>query len=323
MIAVDVLVLRGAMASSVALTFDVLATANRLRVSSGRPALFRVRACGSGARALAALAGEARAVVGAGAAKIVIVPGLGMSSEADITARMAQRDAVAAVRKLRDAAGRGAELCTSCSGTFMFAHAGLLDGRRATTTWWLAPLFRKLHPRVRLQTDALVVQDGPVTTAGAALAQMDLMLAIVARHGGARLAGHCARYLLLDERHSQSRYMALGHLAATDERIARAETCARERMEKGVDVADLAAAAGLSVRTFARHVERATGMSPVKFLQRLRVERATELLETSRMSLDEIARRVGYAEPSTLRRLIRRDRGEAPRKLRTPARRRA
>ena len=314
---VEVLVLRGAMPSSVVLTLDVLATANQVRLSAGRAPAFKVRVTGSGARATRAFIGNVLPdPEPAGRAGIVIVPGLGLTTEGAVATRLKQRDAAAARRVLNEAVTNGAEVCTSCSGTFLFAAAGLLAGRRATTTWWLAPLFRRLHPDVRLDTDALVVMDGPVTTAGAAMAQIDLMLSIVARHAGVRLADQCARYLLLDQRRSQSRYMALGFLAAADERVARAEAWAHKRLGKEFKVDDLAAAAGMSPRSFARRVERATGLSPVRFLQRLRVERAMELLETSRLPFDEIARQVGYAEPSTLRRLIRRNGGERPRELR-------
>ena len=314
---VEVLVLKGAMPSSVALTLDVLATANQVRALAGRPPAFQIRVSGSGARATRAFMGSVLDEdAPSGGPAVVILPGLGLTTEAAVATRLEQRDAVAARRLLVEAVASGAEACTSCSGTFLFARAGLLGGRRATTTWWLAPLFRRLHPDVQLDTDALVVIDGPVTTAGAAMAQVDLVLSVVARHGGPRLADQCARYLLLDQRRSQSRYMALGFLAATDKQVARADAWARERLADEFSVDDLAAAAGLTPRTFARRVERATGLSPVRFLQRLRVERAMELLETSRLSLDEIACQVGYAEPSTLRRLILRNGGERPRALR-------
>ncbi|GGB33224.1 hypothetical protein GCM10011505_13410 [Tistrella bauzanensis] len=157
-----------------------------------------------------------------------------------------------------------------------------------------------------LDVDALVVQDGAVTTAGAAMAQMDLMLAVIARHGGPGLAQDCARLLLLDHRRSQARYMAPGFMAATDDCIARAGAWARARLDQPFTINQLAAAMGMAPRTLARRMARATGLSPVGFVQRLRIERATELLDTTTLPLDEIARRVGYAEPSTLRRLMRR-----------------
>lgn len=320
MVSVEVLVLKGAMASGVAITLDVLATANRLRLAAGRAPAFEIRLAGSGAALARAIAGASRGKPAKGMAELVILPGLGMTTEEEVATRLAARDAVQARRMLKDAAAAGATIATSCSGAFLLAATGLLQGRRATTTWWLAPLFRRLHPGVRLDTDALVITDGPVTTAGAAMAQMDLMLAIVARHAGARLASQCARYMLLDERRSQSPYMALAFLAAADERVTRAQAWARKHLESGFPVEDLAAAAGLSPRTFARRVERATGLSPVRFLRRLRVERAVELLETTKLPFEEIARRVGYAEPTTLRRALQQEAGRGARELRALAR---
>jgi transcriptional regulator GlxA family with amidase domain len=314
---VEILVLKGAVPSSVAITIDLLETANRLCRTAGRNPVFAVHLSGSGARAASGFVNGR--MTGAGSARepaVVIVPGLGLTNEDEVTAGLARRDAADARRRLVAAVGAGAEIATSCSGAFLLASAGLLDRRSATTSWWLAPLFRRLYPQVRLDTRALVIKDGPVVTAGAAMAQMDLMLSVVARHGGSRLADECARYLLLDDRRSQSRYMALSHLAAADERVARAERWARDRLERPCAVDELAAAAGLTPRTFARRVSRATGLSPVRFLQRLRIERAVELMETTKLPFEEIARRVGYAESSTLRRLIRRDGGYNPRERR-------
>ena len=105
---------------------------------------------------------------------------------------------------------QGAQVAAGCASTFLLGEAGLLQGRCATTTWWLAPHFRERFPGVELDMDRMVVADGPITTAGAALAQADLMLELVARHGSAELARQCARYLLLDRRTSQSR-LPTGH----------------------------------------------------------------------------------------------------------------
>ncbi|WP_448204374.1 GlxA family transcriptional regulator [Azospirillum sp. sgz302134] len=318
MITVELLVLSGAMPSSVAITVDVLATANRLRAAAGRKPAFTIGVSGSGAAMARDWWGGVLAAEIA-KADVVVMPALGLATEAECADRLPRPDAVEAQRALLQALERGALVATSCSGGFLFAEAGLLANRRATTSWWLAPLFRRRYPAVQLDTDALVVTDGPVMTAGAAMAQMDLMLALVSRFADAALADACARYLLLDQRRSQTRYMALGFLSASDPQVAKAERWARDRLEEGFSVEDLAAAAGLSPRTFARRVERATGLSPVRFLQRLRVERAVELIETTKLPVEEIALRVGYAEPSTLRRLLRRDGGENPRRLRATA----
>ena len=316
MTAVEILVLEGAMPSSVAITFDVLETANRLRRLSGLPAAFSLQVRGSGARSFRGLVRAARPDAG-GDPELVIVPGLGFASDTAIAEGLARSDVRSARRRLVAAAATGAAIAASCSSVFLLAAAGLLDGRRATTTWWLAPIFREMFPDVQLDAGSIVVCDGPVTTAGAAMAQMDLMLALVARHAGPGLADRCARHLLLDERRSQTPYMAVGLLTAADEPVRRAQAWARDRLEAGLTVDDLAAAAGLAPRTFSRRIERVTGLSPVRFLQRLRVERAVELIETTRLPFEEIARQVGYAEPSTLRRLLRKDGGVGPRELRS------
>jgi transcriptional regulator GlxA family with amidase domain len=219
-----------------------------------------------------------------------------------------------------EAASAGAELTSSCTGGLLLASTGLLSGRRATSAWWLAPVFREMYPDVQLDTRELVLTDGPFTTAGAAMAQMDLTVGLVARYAGAEIADACARRMLLDERRSQAPYLAVGLLAASDAAVDRAAAFARSRLGSPLSVNDLAMAAGVAPRTFARRVARATGLSPVQFLQRLRMERALELIETTSLPFDAIAYQVGYAEPSTLRGLIRRAMGMGPREVRAKAR---
>jgi transcriptional regulator GlxA family with amidase domain len=304
---IDVLVLEGASPASVAITFELLAVANRIRASAGRPTCFDVRTSGSGSTWARNLANLAPASMADGRADVVIVPGLAWMDGQLVGEGLQRPDAELARETLRIAFGSGADIASSCSAVFLVASTGLLDGRRATTTWWLAPLFRQLFPNVVLDTDAMVVTDGRLTTAGAAMAQLDLMLTIIARHAGPDLADRCARFLLLDQRQSQSRYMALSYLTAADERVSRAERWARARLHQAFSMSDLAAAAGLGPRTFARRCERVTGLSPIKLVQRLRVERALELLETTRLNLEEISEQVGYAEPSTLRKLLHRE----------------
>jgi transcriptional regulator GlxA family with amidase domain len=311
---VEVLLLGGSMPSSVAISFDILATANRLREAAGRPPPFAAFATGPGARALRSF--SAPVGVKQGEADVLVVPGAGFASETEVADGLRGSEAAAARRRIGAAAASGCDIAASCSSTFLLASAGLLDGRRATTTWWLAPAFRRMFPAVHLEADAVVVADGGYTTAGAAMAHINLMLALVARCASPSLADLCARYMLLDRRGSQAPYMSLAMLCTGDEKVAKVEAWARERLADGIGVGELGAAAGLEPRTFARRVKRATGLTPVAFLQRLRVERATDLLETTRLPFEEIAHRVGYSEPSTLRRLLRQQKGVAPREVR-------
>lgn len=304
-----VLQLPNSMPSSLAITLDALDTANQISIRGGRRAPFDVQPLrvGRGAHAGA---------VGFGRRDLLIVPGMRIGSEAELLACLATPAVRRAARIVAEAQAAGVRVAGSCAGTFILAQAGLLSGRRATTTWWLAPTFRRLHPDVDLIVDQIVVADWPVATAGAAMAQMDLMLAVIAKFASSGLSEACARYLLLDHRKSQAPYMSVGFLAGRDDQIARAEAWARKNIATDFTVADLAAAAALSPRTFARRLTAVCGLSPIKFAQRIRIEAAELLLETTRLSVDEVARRVGYAEPSTLRRLIRREARPSPAELR-------
>lgn len=311
---VDVHVLKTASPSSLSLTVEVLETANRLRLAEGGARPFEITISGRGA-------GGARDFLGfdlpdgrEGAPDVLIMPGPRLADGDGLNVEETQESG----RRLAAVAASGAQLATSGAGAFLLAEAGLLDGRRATTSWWLEAAFRRRFPSVDLRPSGLVV-DGPITTAGAPLAQLDLMLSLVARHAGAALAELCSQRLLMADQPSPARFMAANFLAASDERVAAAERWAVERLEDSFAVEDLAEAAGLTSRTFARRLHRATGLSPVRFVQQLRVRRALDLLRTTRLPFDEIARRVGYSEPSTLRRLFRREGAAGAREIRGAA----
>ena len=303
------------MASSSAITLDVLTVANNGARAEGRGPVFQTRLWGAGSANFAPFLTTPAAPNTV--ADVVIIPGQGFTKVDDIPEKLEQADVANAAAHLREANAAGARIASSCTGTLLLAKSGLLDGRQATTSWWLAPLFGRLFPEVELDTRALVCTDGTLTTAGAAMAQMDLMVGLVARHAGARIANWCIRTMLLDERRSQTPYMGVAMLAARDDQMADVAAWARDRLEAGLGVGDLAGRAAMSARTFARHVHRATGLSPIVFLQRIRVERAVELLETTRLPFEVIAAKVGYADPSTLRAVIRRELGIRPSEVRS------
>ena len=305
------------MASSTSITLDVLTVANNRAQATGRPLPFTIRLWGEGAESFAPfLTNPASASV---PADVLIIPAQGFTKADDIAARLDEPDVAVAAEHVRQSGAAGIRIASSCTGTLLLAKSGLLDGRKATTSWWLAPLFQRLFPWVELDTRELVLVDGSLITAGAAMAQMDVMVGLVARYAGAQVADGCVRIMLLDERRSQTPYMAVTMMAATDDRIADTVTWAMTRLEAGIGVNDLASRAAMSPRTFARHVQRTTGLSPIGLLQKIRVERAIELLETSRVPFEEIAIQVGYAEASTLRTLIRRLTGLRPRDVRARA----
>ena len=303
---IAVIEIDGCLASSAAITYDVLATANRL--GAKKRARFEVTTLRYGPRRRGT---HLRGI------DLVIIPGLGSASaqalERKLTTPACQRarDALAAAFEA------GAALAASCASSFLLAETGLLDGKRATTTWWFAPLFRQRYPTVELISERMVVADWPIATAGAAMAQMDLMLTVVARFAGPDVAKGCANYLLLDERRSQAPFMAINYLASQDPGIAKAERWLRNNISRDITIKDVADAAALAPRTFARRLESICGVSPIQFVQQIRIEKARYLLETTRFSVEQIAREVGYAEASTLRRLIRRDTKHSPRHFRS------
>lgn len=235
----------------------------------------------------------------------VVVPAIGFKMPGPLEAALARSDVRDAAAVLRHWAGRGATMSAACIGTFVMAESGLLDRQHATTTWWLAPLFRKRYPEVLLEESHMIVQSGRFVTAGAALSHMDLALWLV-RRTSPQLASLTAKYLIVDSRPSQSAYALTDHLVHADPIVQRFEQWARTRLTRGFTLGAAARAVGSSKRTLARRMQNVLGKSPLSYVQGLRVERAVHLLRTTNASVDEVAARVGYADGVTLRALLRR-----------------
>jgi transcriptional regulator GlxA family with amidase domain len=235
----------------------------------------------------------------------VIVPAIGFKMPAPLEAALARSEVRDAAATLRDWAGRGATMSAACIGTFVMAESGLLDRQRATTTWWLAPLFRQRYPEVLLEESHMIVRSGRVVTAGAALSHMDLALWLIRRQSP-QLASLTAKYLVVDSRPSQSAYALTDHLVHADPIVQRFERWARSRLARGFSLDEAAHTVGSSKRTLARRMQDVLGKSPLSYFQSLRVERAVHLLKTTHQSVDEVAARVGYADGVTLRTLLRR-----------------
>ncbi|HEY4243063.1 MAG TPA: helix-turn-helix domain-containing protein [Kofleriaceae bacterium] len=236
---------------------------------------------------------------------LVIVPALAAKQPETIAAALARPDVVEAARLIAAWHARGSRVAAACTGTFVLGRSGTLDRRRATTSWWLGPAFRKAFPTVELDESEMLVRDGPVLTAGAALAHVDLALAIL-REGSPDLAATVARYLLIDDRPSQASYIAPAHLLHDDEIVKAFERWVRRNLRAPFEVKRAAHAIGSSERTLQRRIRAVLGKPPIMFVQDLRIERAVHLLRMSRASVDDIAAKVGYGNGSTLRTLLRR-----------------
>jgi len=249
----------------------------------------------------------------------VVVPAIGYKMPGPLEAALERPDVRDATEFLRRRARQSAMVTAACIGTFVLAESGLLDAQRATTTWWLAPLFRKRYPNVTLDESNMIVKSGRLVTAGAALGHLDLALWLV-RSVSPQLATLTAKYLIVDSRPSQSAYALTDHLVHDDPVVQRFETWARARLTRGFSLDEAAKAVGASKRTLARHMQDVLGKSPLSYFQSLRVERAVHLLKTGNASVEEIAARVGYADGATLRSLLRRELNVGVKEIRRSAR---
>jgi len=249
--------------------------------------------------------------------ELLIVPALACKQPDTIVGALDRPD-VRALAELVSAFARRCRVAAACTGTFVLGRAGVLDGRRATTTWWLGPTFREQFPAVELEEAEMVVADEGVLTAGAALAHLDLALSVI-REKSPDLASLVARYLLLDDRPSQAPFVAPSQVAYDDELVKKFERWIRRHLGEPFELARAARAVGASERTLQRRIRAVLGKPPIAFVQDLRLERAVHLLRTSEDSIDAIASVVGYEDGSTLRALLRRRLHTGVRELRGAA----
>jgi transcriptional regulator GlxA family with amidase domain len=314
------LVLPGAHASGVAVTLDMLNAAAALapRARTAR-ATWRAVSPGGGDVALSSglhLATEALQMRARTDASTWIVPGLGTDSPAAIVERLARDDARRAIAAVRRHVARGGAVAASCSAVFLLQAAGLLEGRRATTSWWLAPQLRLCEPGCVVDADRMVCADGPITTAGAALAQADLMLHLLRTRFGVALADAVSRMLLIDGRQAQAPFAVPSMMANGSELVRRLTQRIEAALPAPPSVARLADELAMSPRTLARHVRAATGRGPLALVQSVRLNRARQLIESSRLTIAQVAERVGYEDATALRRLMRKAAGAAPSQFR-------
>jgi transcriptional regulator GlxA family with amidase domain len=249
----------------------------------------------------------------------VIIPALATGTPEQLIPALGRADMVLAKKQLLRWHQEGAQLAASCIGTFYLAEAGLLDNREATTTWWLAPLFRQRYPNVRLDESRMLVPTDIGVTAGAAMGHLDLSLWLI-RKASPELANVVSRYLMADIRSSQAPYIIPNHLAQADPLILRFERWARDHLKGGFSLQEAAAALATSARSLQRRCQAVLGKSPLDYFQDLRVERAQSLLHGSGLDIDAIAAEVGYVDGATLRTLLRQRLGRGVRDLRADLR---
>ena len=209
-----------------------------------------------------------------------------MNSQAGVADVLLRSDVRSLCSHLRGWSGDGpSELAAARTGAFALAESGLLDKRRATTSWWLDDVFSSRHPKAELDMSRMVVSDGPITTAAAAaFAHIDLAMNFVARISP-QLAEMTAAVLFVDERPARSVNSALSYLSSADKVVADSEAWTRSHLDQDIGVADAALAIGSNRRTLERRDRQRMGVTPCVLVRHLRVERANHLRKTTNFSL--------------------------------------
>ncbi|MEV8453762.1 helix-turn-helix domain-containing protein [Streptomyces sp. NPDC052095] len=208
----------------------------------------------------------------------------------------------------------GTRMVSICTGSYVLAASGRLDGRPATTHWWHADHFQRLFPAVRVDPDVLFIDDGDVLTSAGVAAGIDLCLHIVRRDHGTAVANDVARRTVVPPHRDggQAQYIRRpvpdSRLAATTT----ARTWALGRLERPILLRDMAQQESMSVRTFTRRFREEVGVSPVQWLTQQRIERARHLLETTDLSVDQVARDAGFGTPTSLRQHLQAALGVSP-----------
>ncbi len=232
---------------------------------------------------------------------------------------MRDPEEVVVVRQLTSRAARIASICT---GAFLLAEAGLLDGRRATTHWSCARELQDSFPAVSVEADRIYVSDGPVWTSAGVTAGIDLALALIEADHGVGSARRVSRELVVYHRRpgGQSQFSALSQMEPESDRMRIALAFAREHLSEPLPIERLAEAAKLSPRQFGRAFRKETGETPAKAIERLRAEAAYLRLQDGSESVDVIARAVGFNDPERMRRAFVTRYGQPPQAIRRMAR---
>jgi len=223
---------------------------------------------------------------------------------------------------VRAIAQRGVRVASVCSGAYILAEAGVLDGRRATTHWQRTRHFLGAYPKIKLEPDRIFVRDGNIWSSAGISAGIDLALALVAEDFGDEIAQKTARQLVLYQRRSggQSQFSSLLELKAPTGRFTALLTWAREHLDAPLTVEDLAEQAGMSSRHFARAFIAETGTTPSKAIERLRIEVARQRVQSSSEAIERVAESTGFRDPERMRRAFIRAFGQPPQSLRRAAR---
>lgn len=208
----------------------------------------------------------------------------------------------------------GAEIASICTGAFLLAATGLLDGKSCSTHWAVADTFRNLFPKVQLQTDQLITDKNRIYTNGGAYSFLNLVIYLVEKYFDRQTAIFCAKVFQIEmDRHSQSAFSIFtGQKRHGDEMVEKAQVFMERNLHEKISVEHLSSQLAVGRRNFDRRFIKATGNTPVEYLQRVKIEAAKKALETTRKTINEVMYEVGYSDVKAFREVFRKLTGMSP-----------
>jgi transcriptional regulator GlxA family with amidase domain len=302
---VGILLYRGCQSAMVHGLTDMLVTASDFSAARGGPALrlshWSPDEAGAFGRSFDSHPGAE------GFADIIVTPGR-------LSGPVTAEEAIPFARWLTAQHARGAVLASNCGGAFLLAETGLLRGRSATTHWMFADLLQTRFPDLNVEPEKIVIDDGDIITAGGLMAWTDLGMRLIDRLLGPSIMVETSRFFLVDASGREQRHYGgfAPRLTHGDEAILKVQHWLQARGARAVGVVDMAREAGLEERTFLRRFKTATGIKPTEYAQCVRMEKARELLQFTKRTVDQIAWSVGYEDATAFRRVFGRLVGLSP-----------
>jgi transcriptional regulator GlxA family with amidase domain len=293
-------------------TYEIFTTANNYWKRAGKKELFKIELTGVTKKAefdngLLAVKPHVN-ISGIAKTNLIIVPSLMRNYE------KAKRGNKLLIDWIEQQYKGGAEIATMCTGTFMLACAGLLDGRNCSTHWSAADTFRAMFPKVNLQPDKLITDEHGIYTNGGAYSFLNLVVYLVEKYFDRQTAVYCSKIFQIEmDRQSQSSFMIFtGQKLHGDEIVQKAQAYIESKLDEKISVEDLSARFAVGRRTFDRRFIKATGNTPVEYSQRVKIEAAKRSFETSRKTINEVMYEVGYSDVKAFREVFRRITGMSP-----------
>jgi transcriptional regulator GlxA family with amidase domain len=313
-ITVAIIAVEACMASAIAGSIDLLHVANRITKAMGKKELprFDWKIVSVSGQPVKTGNGMMQAVdcalKGLRKVDVVYIPGMSVIEEARLVDILESNRPL--LNWLVKQAAKDTLITTNCTGSFFLAEAGLLQGKQATTGWPVEGLFAARYPDIHLESSKLLVAADTIFTAGASTSYQELMLEVIRHFTNSRIAHLTARYLLLDSnRPSQTAFRVSSARKYEDPVVSKAHELMQKNLDNPLQVAELAARLNVSDRTLIRRFKSVTGQGPNACLQRLRIDKAKWLLESSTKSHEHVASSVGYSDISSFRRLFKRSIG--------------